>query len=120
MLARSNLLGRVAQVVGRVGAPFYLYADPAYGMSMYLLRGYKGAMTPQQRAFSTEMSRLRESVEWGFALVIADWKYIDFKKNLKLLRKPIGKFYYSGVPYPGYVACPSLKHEVMTAQHLMD
>ena len=73
MLARSDLLSRMADLVQRVGSPVYFYRDPAYPLSMYVLRGYKGAVTPQQKAFSTEMSRLRESLEWGFAMVLADW-----------------------------------------------
>lgn len=113
MLARSSLLGRMANLVATAGSPFYLYADSAYPLSMYLLRGYKGAMTPAQQAFATEMSRLRESVEWGFALVIQDWTYIDYKKNLKLLMQPIGKMYFVAALLSNMKTC-------VTAQHAFD
>lgn len=110
MLARSQLLTRMATLCARAGAPFYLYGDPAYPLSLYVLRGYKGAMTPQQQWFSTEMSRLRVSVEWGFNLVLADWKYVDYKKNLKLLSQPIGKMYYVACLLANMKTCVTAGH----------
>ena len=53
LLAASGFLARMAQLVASEGRPFYVYGDPAYGLCQYILRGYKGAMTPAQQAFST-------------------------------------------------------------------
>ena len=96
LLGQSGLLQRMANLVRDEGSHFYVYGDPAYALSMYVLRGFKGAMTPLQRAFSTAMSRLRESVEWGFALVLRDWAFLDRQKNLKLFKQPIGKLFFVG------------------------
>lgn len=36
------------------------------------------------QAFNVSMSKVRESVEWLFNDVATSWKFIDFKKNLKI------------------------------------
>ena len=66
-----------------------------------------------QRAFSTAMSRLRESVEWGFALVLRDWAFLDRKKNLKLFKQPIGKLFFVGALLANMKTC-------VTASHALD
>lgn len=73
LLGRSQFLGRIAQLCGMEGSAFYVYGDPAYALSQYILRGLKGAMSPMQQWFCTEMSRVRESVEWGFGHIVQDW-----------------------------------------------
>jgi hypothetical protein len=73
---------------------YYVYGDPAYSLSQWIMRGFKGVMTPQQQAFSTAMSSVREGVEWGFSLIVRDWAFMDYAKNLKIYKQPIGKLYF--------------------------
>ena len=39
------------------------------------------------------MSKVREAVEWLFNDVAKSWKFIDFKKNLKMQLSSVGKMY---------------------------
>ena len=94
LLRRSRFLARMARLCVLAGASFYVYGDPAYPLGRYLLRGFKGAMTVAQQTFSTAMSSVRETVEWGFALIVRDWTFVDFRTNNKLHEQPIGKLYF--------------------------
>ena len=113
MLTRSQLLQRMDKLCADANAIFYLYADPAYPTHLRLLRGYKGAMTAAQRAFVSEMNPLRTSVEWGFAIVLNDWSYVDYKKNGKLQLQPISKFYVAACLLSNMKTC-------VTAEHALD
>ena len=46
-----------------------------------------GVLTPAQQDFNTSMSTIRSSVEWIFGDIVNYFKFIDFKKNLKILKK---------------------------------
>ena len=39
------------------------------------------------------MSQLRVSVEWVFGDIVNYFKFVDFKKNLKIGLSSVGKFY---------------------------
>ena len=56
MFRRSDLLTRMARLCNRAGSIYYLWGDPAYPLSRYVLRGYKGAMSPAEQELSTAMS----------------------------------------------------------------
>ena len=58
------------------------------------MRGFNGAMNPQQAAFSRKMNVLRVGVEWGFMLVVRDWRFIDCEENMKIWKQPKGKRYW--------------------------
>ena len=77
LLRRSRLLERMHQLCATAGHHYYVYGDPAYALTRYVMRGYKGVMTPRQAAFSTAMSAVRTGVEWGFMLVVRDWAFVD-------------------------------------------
>lgn len=97
MLHESNLMPRLE---GKFRAPhiFSLYGDPAYPLRQHLLAPYRGAMlTPAQELFNKRMSKVRESVEWAFGKVAQYFAFLDFRKNLKVLLQPIGKYYVVGV-----------------------
>jgi hypothetical protein len=109
MLMMSNLLADLTHHFATVIQPaqlaaglahlvYVLYGDPAYPISQYLLAPFRGAvLTPDQQAFNSSMSTVREPVEWCFGKVLQQWPFLDFKKNLKLLLQPIGLYYVVGV-----------------------
>ena len=39
------------------------------------------------------MSKVRTCVERGFGKICQNFAYLDFKKNLKILLQPVGKYY---------------------------
>ena len=36
---------------------------------------------------------IQKCVEWGFGKICLTFAYLDFKKNLKVLLQPVGKYY---------------------------
>ncbi|KAL1426870.1 hypothetical protein MTO96_000407 [Rhipicephalus appendiculatus] len=73
---------------------FVVYGDPAYPLRPLLMKPYVGAsLTPSQRAFNNDMSRVRQAVEWGFGKVVPEFAFLDFKKNQKLLRQQVAHMY---------------------------
>ena len=73
------------------GSPLCIYGDSTYPLSVHLQAGFKGAnVTPQQLIWNSRMSAVRVSVEWVFGDIINYFKFLDFKKNLKLA---VGKMY---------------------------
>lgn len=43
--------------------------------------------------YNAEISSVRVSVEWLFGNIINDFKFLDFKKNLKIGMSSVGKMY---------------------------
>lgn len=73
---------------------FVVYGDPAYPLRPLLMKPYLGAsLTPSERAFNYDMSRVRQAVEWGFVKVVAEFAILDFKKNQKLLQQQVTNMY---------------------------
>ena len=61
---------------------FALYGDPACPLREKMLVPFRGAnITPQQEEFNKAMSKVRESVEWGFKDIITLFAFLDFKKK---------------------------------------
>lgn len=50
-------------------------------------------LTPAMEAYNAEMSSVRVTVEWLFGDIINDFKFLDFKKNLKIGMSSVGKMY---------------------------
>ena len=95
MLADSKLLDQLERYAfSTAGRPLCLYGDPAYPHRVHLQGSYKHAvLNPLQEAFNTSMSGVRESVEWLFRDIVEYFKFIDFKKNLKIQLSSVGKYY---------------------------
>lgn len=96
MLYESNLLLKLEEKF-RVPNVYTLYGDPAYPLRQHILAPYRGAvLTAAQQLFNKKMSKVRESVEWTFGKVVQYFAFLDFRKNLKVLLQPIGKYYVVG------------------------
>lgn len=95
MLAESHLLDDLHQYAfSLAGEPLCTYGDPAYPIRVHLqCPSRNGVLTPQMEAYNTAMSSVRTSVEWLFEDIINYFKFLDFKKNLKLGLSSVGKMY---------------------------
>ena len=62
-----------------------LYGDPAYPLRIHLQAPFRvGILTRQMKIFKQKMSAVRATVEWLFADIINYFKFLDFKKNLRI------------------------------------
>ena len=74
-----------------------IYGDSAYPLSLHLQKGFLGnALTPEQQAFNSHMSSVREAAEWSFDDIVTLWAYLDMKRQQKVLLQPVGLFYRVG------------------------
>ena len=91
MLKDSGLLNDLSRVGFNIrGEVLCLCGDPAYPLRP---KGNVPVLTPEVEAFNTAMSSGRVSVEWLFNDVSNYFKFIDFKKNLKIGMSAVGKQY---------------------------
>ena len=95
MLADSNILPQLRVIGQRQNQiPLCIYGDLAYPLRAVLQRPFQGPnLTQQQKDYNKAMSKCRIGVEWVFGDVINYFKFMDFKKNLKIGLSPIGKMY---------------------------
>jgi len=107
MLADSGLLQDLQQFAfNPAGQPLCVYGDPAYPLRQHLQGPFKyGILTPQMQNYNSAMSSVRCSVEWLFGDVVNSFKFIDFKKNLKLMLSSVGKMYAVSVILTNALTC---------------
>ena len=71
-----------------------VFGDPAYPLRVHLQAPFRhGKLTPMMEEYNAEMSSVRVTVEWHFGNIIDDFKFLDFKKNLKISMSSVGKMY---------------------------
>ena len=71
-----------------------MYGDPAYPLRVHLQAPFRhGILTPMMEEYNAEMSSVSVTVEWLFGDIINDFKFLDFKKNLKIGMSSVGKMY---------------------------
>ena len=71
-----------------------IYGDPAYPLRVHLQGLFKNAiLTPQMEQFNSSISVVRISVEWLFADIVNCFKFMDFKRNLKVCLSSVAKMY---------------------------
>ena len=71
-----------------------VFGDPAYPLHVHLQAPFRhGILTPMMEGYNAEMSSVRVAVEWLFGDIINDFKFLDFKKNLKIGMSSVGKMY---------------------------
>ena len=97
MLRESQLLEQLTGMMPVNGIYYALYGDPAYPQSLLLFGGYwhpgQGTI---EALWNRMMSKVREVVEWGFALVVGNWRYLDFRVSMKIFEVPVTKYYTVG------------------------
>lgn len=95
MLHESNLLTDLRRVAWtNAGDPLCIYGDPAYPLNVHLQTPYRGAnLTADMGRYNKAMSEVRVSVEWLFGNISNFFKFIDFKKQLKVGLSAVGKMY---------------------------
>ena len=68
--------------------------DPAYPFGIHLQAPYhQGRLTQQIEDYNKEMSEARVSVERLFEDIINSFKFLDYKKNLKIGLSSVSKMY---------------------------
>ena len=95
MLSESNLYNQLVQYAVNInGDPLCIYGDPAYPHRPQLQGSFKGArLTQNEKDWNSAFSCVRVSVEWIFKDIINCFKFLDFKKNLKVQLSAVGKMY---------------------------
>ena len=95
MLADSGLLQDLQQFAfSPTGQAMCIYGDPAYPLRIHLQVPFRNhALTPQMQAYNAAMSGVRTSAEWLFGNIINYFKFLDFKKKLKIQLSSVGKMY---------------------------
>lgn len=92
ILAKSGLIKKLEQKFRAFQYPPYMYGDAGYPLKKFLMVPFKGVVNRRQKKMNTKMSKLRVSVEWGFAKVLL-FPFVDFKKNLKIYSQEVGNCY---------------------------
>ena len=95
MLTESALLTELNQYShDSNGNILCVYGDPAYPLRPQLMGPFGGNnLTQEQKIWNMSMSSLRVSVEWLFGDIKNYFKFIDFKKDLKIQLSAIGKLF---------------------------
>ena len=95
ILVDSGLLHDLEQhAFSPAGQPMCLYGDLAYPLRVHLQTPFHHLpLMPLMEEYNKSMSEVRIAVEWLFGDVINSFKFLDFKKNLKIGLSSIGKMY---------------------------
>ena len=95
-----------AYVYSVTGLPMCLHGDPAYPLRVHLQGPFRNPhLTPLMEAYNSSMSSVRVSVEWLFGDIIEYFKFVDFKKNLKIGMSSIGKMYIVSALLQNALSC---------------
>ena len=107
MLVESNLLQDLERnAFSPTGEPMCIYGDPAYPLRVHLQCPFRQRiLTPDMEAFNEAMSSVRVSVEWLFGDIVDYFKFLDFKRNLKIGMSSIGKLYLVSALLQNAVTC---------------
>lgn len=96
VLAKSGLLDKLEHKFQGFQSPPYMYSDTGYLLRKFLIVPFKGAVDRRQNMVNKQMTKLRVTVEWGFAKIIQLFPFLDFKKNLKVYKQEVGDYYKVG------------------------
>ena len=77
---------------------YSLYGDTAYPQSIHNFGGYKNPADGSVQAhWISQVSKVHEVVEWGFANILAQWSFLDFRIAMKIFQSPVAAFYIVAV-----------------------
>ena len=94
MLRESGLLTDLGRVAFYNGDPLCLYGQPTFTLGVHLQALIKGNnITPQMTLYNKAMSEVRIAVEMLFGNISNYFKFIDFKRQMKVNLSPVGKIY---------------------------
>ena len=107
MLVDSNLLRKLERnAFSPTGEAMCVYGDPAYPLRVPLQVPFcHRTLTPMMEEYNAEMSSVRVTVEWLFGDIINDFKFLDFKKNLKIGMSSAGKMYLACALLHNAITC---------------
>ena len=98
LLSNSGLLNKLQKYMPNdtpeiIAAVIYsLYGDPTYPQSIHIFGRYKNPADDSAHApWKSQISKVCEVVEWGFANNPAQWSFFDFRVATKIFRSPVAK-----------------------------
>ncbi|ETV74557.1 hypothetical protein H257_10706 [Aphanomyces astaci] len=72
-----------------------VYGDPAYGCNQFLICPFPlNGTHKRQRRFNSQMSKVREAVEWNFGRLKILWPFVVDSKKMQVGRTLVGKLFY--------------------------
>lgn len=96
LLAKSDLLSKLEQKFHTFRSPPHIYSDAGYPLRKFLITPFKGTPNRSEEIVNKKMGKLRVAVEWGFGKIVQLFPFLDFKKNLKVYKQEVGKYYKIG------------------------
>lgn len=93
VLAKSRILQKLEAKFNRFRTPPYMYSDAGYPLKKFLIIPFKATQNRNEKILNRKMSKLRVTVEWGFAKILQLFSFIDFKKNLKVYKQELGNYF---------------------------
>ena len=97
MLGESGVMPILGAFMAGFDQPYALYGDPAYPQSGLLFGGFRNAPPgSEMAAFNAAMSKVRESVEWGFMEITRTWPFLAQKSAMKVFKIPVARYYLLG------------------------
>lgn len=94
MLRESGLLQQLRDLFPPGTKRYSVYGDPAYPQSDLLSGGFRRPDPGSPEAnWNTQMSKVRETVEWLFKEIITKWSFLDFRASMKIFQFPVAKYF---------------------------
>jgi hypothetical protein len=92
VLQESGILPELQAILPNGG--YRMYGDCAYPWSPWIAKGFLNAQpNSPEAAFNSDMSSARISVEWGFNNIVQQFSYLNFTKQMKVFKIPVGQYF---------------------------
>ena len=95
LLRESQLVEQLQAVMPEDGTNqiFAHYGDLAYAQNSYVLGGFRNVYpNSDEAAYNQLLSSVRITVEWGFAELVEQWKFLDFRSAMKIFQCPVAQY----------------------------